>query len=160
MSYVTYTNSFGSIKLDYDDVKTLLSGTSWRVRRDDVVVIQFGKSKTKLLHRLIMEAPPHLEVDHINGDRRDNRRSNLRLCNRQGNACNRGANKTGRVYEHSFKGISRSSNKKLNKRWRARVGIGGKAYYSKYFFTSEEAAHAYDKLAKKHHGEFARLNFP
>ena len=42
----------------------------------------------------------------------------------------------------------------------AQIGHLGNTYHSKRFLTEEEAARAYDELAKKHHGEFARLNFP
>lgn len=49
----------------------------------------YGKYANDYLHRLIMKAPKHLEVDHINGNRLDNRKSNLRLCKGVSNARNR-----------------------------------------------------------------------
>lgn len=51
-----------------------------------------GKSRTIYLHRLILSAPKGLEVDHINGDKRDNRRANLRLVTRAENEQNKPAN--------------------------------------------------------------------
>ena len=42
-----------------------------------------------LMHRLIMQPPPHLVVDHLNGDGLDNRRCNLRICTHAENAQNR-----------------------------------------------------------------------
>lgn len=63
-----------------------------------------GKKKYKnvYMHRFIIDAPSHLQVDHINGNRLDNRRVNLRLCTVSENLRNqrktRGAS--------SYKGVS------------------------------------------------------
>lgn len=43
----------------------------------------------QLMHRIIMNAPDNLHIDHINGNRLDNRKCNLRLCTRSQNALNK-----------------------------------------------------------------------
>jgi hypothetical protein len=105
------------------------------------------------MHRIITDAPPSKEVDHDNHDTLDNRRDNLRVCSRQQNRFNQGlrSNNTS-----GFKGVSWS--KKLSKWW-GNIRINGKTLHLGYFASKEEAARAYDEAAKKHFGEFAKLNF-
>ena len=109
------------------------------------------KQKHILMHRLIMNAQDSEEVDHINGDGLNNQRHNLRLCTRQQNAFNRKSNKN-----KKFKGIVWRS--KRNK-WEAYITIDGKYKFLGHFKIEIKAAKAYDIAAKKHFGEFARLNF-
>lgn len=106
------------------------------------------KTKTVLLHRLIMNAPKGMEVDHINGNGLDNRKSNLRLCDKSQNGINRGPNKNGKL-----KGIT-----KINNRWMARVNYYNKNIYIGLFKTPIDAAKAYNKKAKELFGEFAYMN--
>lgn len=119
-----------------------------------------GRAENKrvvYIHRLIMERVTGrpLErkesIDHINRNPLDNRRCNLRIATQSQNSGNRIIrsidNKSG------YKGVDFIE--RLN-RWRATVG--GK--HIGLFGTPEEAAHAYDAMAIKRYGEFARLNFP
>lgn len=109
-----------------------------------------GDKRTLIhLHRVIMNAPATMQVDHINGDTLDNRKSNLRLCTHAENVINR----PGRPGESKYKGVSLD---KRRGRWYARHAkqhIGS-------FATEEEAAQAYDEFVKDKYGEFAWLNFP
>ena len=66
------------------------SDTGYAVKRGKV----YGKSSTIRLHRVIAEPPKGLEVDHVNGNRLDNRRSNLRIVSHAINAWNTAQNKT------------------------------------------------------------------
>lgn len=98
-----------------------------------------------------MNAPPGLEVDHINGDRLDNRRENLRLCTRRQNTRNAKARSA-----CGYRGVSHDRG-----RWRSRihhVGVGALVSLGS-FDTPEEAARAFDRAARRLHGAFARLNF-
>ena len=90
-------------------------------------------------------------VDHINGDRLDNRRANLRLCDRAQSTWNRGP-RGGR----KFKGVTMLP----SGRWQSYITARGCQQYLGLFNTAEEAAAAYDDAARRLHGEFARLNFP
>lgn len=111
-----------------------------------------GKHKVIYMHRVIMDTPDGVKCDHWNGDTLDNQDDNLRNCTNAENTKNskiRSDNTAG------YKGVSPSFGK-----WRARVRENGKTLFSGTFETALEAAHAYDREAKKYHGEFARLNFP
>ena len=90
-------------------------------------------------------------IDHINGDRQDNRLVNLRLASHAQNLQNQ-KTQVGR----QFKGISRAY--KTN--WGARIKVGGKTLALGYHRTAEDAARAYDRAAVEHFGAFAHLNFP
>lgn len=96
------------------------------------------------------EWPPEL-IDHINGDKSDNRWSNLRLANKSQNAANTkllSTNKSGK------RGVSWD---KINEKWVAQIRSDGKIRKIGRFLTIEEAAKAYEDEFKKLHGEFARL---
>ncbi len=104
-----------------------------------------------LMHRVILKAPRHLQVDHINGDGLDNRRINLRLCTQSQNSHNQ---KT--VFGSSkYKGVYWN---KIGKQWRAHIGISGKVIHLGYFRSEKKAALAYDEIAIKLVGEFAFTN--
>lgn len=112
---------------------------------------------TVYMHRLILNAPPGVEVDHRDGtlfsDRRlDNRKGNLRLATKVQNRRNRGINKNNRT---GYKGVNRAGLK-----WMARIWVGGRNRYIGLFNTAEEAARMYDLWAWFNYGEFARFNFP
>ncbi len=109
-------------------------------------------SKGVLMHRFIMKSPKALTVDHIDNNKLNNRRNNLRICTDSENKRNapiRSNNKSG------FKGVH--WNKGKNK-WKAHVSCFPKKIHIGYFTCKIEAARAYNEAALKHHGEFARLN--
>lgn len=110
-----------------------------------------------LLHRELMGLGEFVEgviIDHINGNRLDNRRSNLRVTDRTGNRRNTSVQNNNKA---GYKGVGP---KKHGQPWRARITVDGKSLYLGAFDTPEEAARAYDAAALEHFGEYAWLNFP
>ena len=101
-----------------------------------------------LMHRWLLGANDSQEVDHVNMDRLDNRRENIRVCTRSQNIANRNApvNNTS-----GFKGVTWDKPHKMYRAQMAHVFLG-------LFADPAEAARAYDVAAKEHFGEFARLN--
>ncbi len=126
----------------------------WRVATN----VKSGKVwHRKFMHRLIFyNLPKEMEVDHINGDTLDNRRSNLRVCTKTQNLQN---SKLSKDSKNKYKGITFVKRYKT-KPWKASIMLKGKRYWLGQYATQEEAGKAYDKKAVELFGEFARLNFP
>jgi len=107
--------------------------------------------KQVFMHRQLLNAPPGLQCDHINGDGLDNRRCNLRICTSSENSMNRRS----RGGTSEFKGVYWY---KRNKKWRAQIRDDGKQYHLGYFQNEASAARAYNRAARNAFGEFARVN--
>lgn len=132
-----------------------------QIGRDGMVYVRWwqnGKQIRKSLSRLIMQAPTGLQVDHINKNRMDNRRCNLRLATPSQNTCNR--RRPQKTLSSPFQGVAFFNRKNLKNKWHARLKLNGKSKSIGYFKTAEQAAFARDIAAIRSHGEFANLNFP
>lgn len=117
-----------------------------------------GKRKNhrpELLHRFILDSPEGFDIDHRNHNGLDCRRGNMRLASRGLN----NANNRRKPGVSGYRGVYFKPEKKANP-WLARLKSNNKYHHLGYYRTREEAARAYDKGAKKIHGEFATLNFP
>lgn len=87
----------------------------------------FLNTKPIYLHRFLLGYEGELDVDHINRNRLDNRKANLRVCSRSINVANR-----------ESKGYRLITNRRLNKPWLISVSVGDKKF-NKYVATEEEA---------------------
>jgi hypothetical protein len=122
--------------------------------------VRAGTSHTlSRMHREIFEYRgidlTGLEVDHINGDGLDNRRSNLRIATHKENLANCAKRSATKDKNHGLKGITFNPKKG---RWTAQITVNGVHMVCGDYNTPEEAANAYDEAAIKHFGEFAKTN--
>jgi hypothetical protein len=105
-----------------------------------------------LMHRDIMQTPTQMYTDHINHNKLDNRRSNLRLATprqNNGNAHMRLTNTSG------YKGVSWH---RQSKKWVAGIKLNGKHIFLGSFTNKKDAARAYNTKALEIFGEFALIN--
>lgn len=148
-----------------DDIDSDLADECWYAQKDKRTHYAVRNSprrrtqKTSVkirLHRVVAERIGSVDgmfVDHVDGNGLNNVRSNIRIVTRCQNGWNR------RKSENSasrFKGVfaDRRSGK-----WRSEIMVLGIRINLGYFSVESIAAMAYDEAARKHHGEFARLNF-
>jgi hypothetical protein len=114
-----------------------------------------GKKTTERMHRVILERKLERklkrgeQVDHINHDGFDNRRSNLRLATGAQNQHNK------RLQANSTSGYKGVNWHKGTKKWQARIGYNGKRVTLGYFNNPEDAHKAYCEAADELHGKFA-----
>lgn len=111
-----------------------------------------GRSSTRRLHQILMNPSSGFMVDHIDLNKLNNRRNNLRICTNAENQRNRvrPANNTS-----GFKGVY--FNKGRNK-YASQIRYDNKKKFLGYFTSAIDAAKAYDLAAKRIFGQFARLN--
>ena len=89
-------------------------------------------------------------LDHIDGNRTNNRIENLRPATIAENCRN------SRIGKNNTSGVKGVNWDNYVKKWRARIFVDGKTVMEKYFKTIEEAAEAVRKAREELHGEFAR----
>lgn len=100
----------------------------------------YARTKTTYLHRLLLNAPPGKDVDHINGNGLDNRRSNLRVSTHGANLRN------AKLNIRNTSGVKGVSWRADQPSWRLQFHVGGKRVVSRCFKTREEAAQEYRRL--------------
>ena len=126
-----------------------LSKWKWSYSSSGYAVRQ-NKGKLVSMHRQIIKPKKRLVVDHINGDKLDNTRKNLRICTVSQNCHNSNVHKDSRT---GLKGVT-FEKQQVNKPWRARIMVRGEKTDLGLFKTKQGAHKAYLSAAQDKQGEF------
>lgn len=138
--------------IDDEDFNKIASQKWWLSSQGYAEGTDQETRKKILMHRLILGVKPGMTTDHINGNKLDNRRENLRHATYQQNNWN----VTKRKNKSGFKGVYWC---KHIKRWKASIGYNKKLIHIGCFDTPEDAARAYDEASKKYFKEYSKPNF-
>lgn len=147
--YATIVVGVFEIVIDTEDIHKV-SGRRWFIKEGKYLCTQprFGGRLIRL-HELIMGKKTGFVIDHINGNRWDNRKKNLRYATKQQNNINARISKTN---TSGHKGVS--FNKKLQK-WQAYINFNGRIHLG-FFEDKDEAIEVRTKAEDKYFGKFKR----
>ena len=136
--------------VDYDDFINYVMGYSFTMNTYGYVVYSSRKDGlcNKSLHRVIMGEPDDMTIDHINHDKLNNCRSNLRIATRQQNNMNQSKRKDNKS---DVIGVSWS---KTSEKWRAQIKVNNKQFHLGYFDNFEDACKARKNAEIKYFGEY------
>lgn len=114
-----------------DDDFDFLNQFKWSISEKSCMYypVAYYKGKQLIMHRVIMNAPRNMVVDHINGNTLDNRKSNLRIVTPHQNHRNQHVPKTSK-----YRGVYRNKN-----RWIVNIMCNHKTVIRKAFEDEEEA---------------------
>lgn len=151
-----FINKTSFALVDNDDYE-YLNQRKWSITKLGYVQAWDNEKKRSVhMQRLLITPGTGEQVDHINGDKLDNRRCNLRIADRSQNKANSNAYKNN---TSGYKGVFFEKDPRVKtKKWRAALRINTKLVSLGRYLTKIEAAIAYNMAAKKYFGEFAKLN--
>lgn len=135
-------------KDNFDTVKDY----GWYAYYDKIGKTFYAVSRTHgtkiKMHRLILNATEEQKVDHTDHNGLNNRKNNIRLCTQSQNCMNK------RVQSNNTSGYKGVSFHRGKNKYQAMIMVNRKQIYIGSFLTALEASEAYQKEAKKLHGEF------
>lgn len=99
-----------------------------------------GKSSPATLHGFLMGHHPGRHIDHINGNKLDNRRVNLRVVSPQTNQVNRKHLNSNSTSGH--RGVTARQTLTAGTRWIAQIGVSGRYVYLGSFSELDDAVAA------------------
>jgi hypothetical protein len=137
-------------QVDDDDFEYLIQ---WKWCYNGYAFRAAGGKKATYMHRVIMNATSEMHVDHVDRDKLNNQRSNLRLATRSVNAQNHDKKRTDRT--SSYKGVSCRDGA-----YSACITKNGKIFHIGSYDDELAAAIAYDNAARELFGPDAKTNYP
>jgi hypothetical protein len=136
--------------VDDEDYEELMQ-CKWLVTEEGYVRGKIA-GKNIYMHRLILKPDKIKQVDHVNHNKLDNQKINIRICTQSENNMNR------KPYKSKYSIYKGICFKKSSNRWFANIRINSRLKHIGYFDTELEAAKAYNAKALELFGEFAHLN--
>lgn len=137
--------------IDLDDID-IIKKYKWCLSSSNGYAITMIKGKQKSLHRYIMNPSDNMVVDHINHDRLDNRRSNLRICTQQQNSWNTSISKNNKTGKTGVSYIKEYDS------WQVVIYVDGKNKYIGRYKSKEEAIKVREEVEEKYFKEFKPNN--
>ena len=147
--HIKMSNSNNDMLCDVDCMDELLK--YYWYERDGYATTNFNYKKL-LAHRIIMDVGDYdgdNQIDHINGNRLDNRKNNLRIVTSQQNSMNAA------VRSDNTSGATGVFWYKTRSKWRVQIVINGKAIHLGYFNNFEDAVKARKDAEEKYFGEYS-----
>lgn len=150
----------GKVALIDDDDYEYINQWRWKLSTSGYAIrtvclkndLGINRFTSLIMHRVIMNAKKSEVIDHVDCDRLNNTKNNLRFCSIGENCRNRVKTKKN---TSGYKGVSWH---KRDKRWIASIKINGIGVHLGSYIDVIEAANTYDKAAKKYFGKFAKTN--
>ena len=133
--------------IDIEDIEKVIEYT-WCQQSKGYVIGNNKDNNKILIHRFILNCPKNKVVDHINLNKLDNRKSNLRICTMQENDFNKP------ILKNNTSNKTGVSFVKRNNCWRAYININKKQIHLGYFKNIEEAIKVRKEAEEKYFREF------
>ena len=142
----------GRAIIDLEDVEKC-KNHKWNLDKRGYAVSKLYNPLSSLkLHRLIINVANVMDVDHINRNKLDNRKSNLRVCSHQENSCNNS------LYKNNKSGVTGVHWLTRESKWCAEIKLNYKKIPLGYFDDINEAKRARREAELKYFGEFAPIH--
>ena len=137
----------GRAIIDLNDVDKV-RGYKWSLRKTGYVISGGGM----FLHRLIMNPPDNMVIDHINHNPLDNRKENLRICTQQQNSMNKA------ISSNNTSGVTGVYFDKRRNKWMTYITYNNRRIFLGYFNTKEDAIETRRAAEIKYFGDYRNDN--
>ena len=145
--YDKHGNEKARTLIDLDDIDNIIP-YRWHLDDSNGYI---ANNTIGYLHRYIMNFPKGMIVDHINRNKLDNRKCNLRVCSKQQNNINKSKQ------SNNTSGYTGVYWNKRRCKWVAQIKVNSKKIHLGYFENKEDAIESRKKAEEKYFGEYKRI---